>query len=734
MSYSQSVKLLLIAFVITLLSSCGGGSSNSSDNISQDSRVVSGVAQKGPFSLDSLVVISLLDSVGSPTGEVINTKVSSKTGEFEFQVPNSLGNSNNLTGNFYIEVQGKVFDESSGTLSSSKLTLSAYTQEIDANSVNLMTHWAAERVKVLLAEGKPLDQSVKQAEQELEKTFGIAHANNLDITNDELPADSVKLLLLSGVLMDVARDHSVEPQQIIDEISNNPNAHAKKYAKQLKEQQSIETISVNEFPAGFPLASRPVANVPSELLAEPGETIILDGSASHDSGNIINFTWFRVDQQTQYAVPVSDRFAASPTITTPSEEEVLAAPNEEIALLYALVVTDEDKLTHTGVVKVIVKKPPEMNIPPVADPQQLTTDEDVPLKITLTGSDEDGDSIEFNLATPQSLAHGILELDPDFGSVLPYVLYTPTSNFNGTDSFNFLVNDGFDSSAAAKVDILINPVNDPPVAIPQSVTTLEDVPVDIVLTGSDIENDTLVFSIDSIVPQNGSLTGTPPNLTYTPNSLFSGNDQFNFIVNDGSLDSAPSLVTITVESTNIPPTAIATLNVSQPIEEMTELVLFGGESFDDDGNIVSYLWEQIGTPLVTLSSSNVANPTFTTPSVASTPLILTFRLTVTDNDGATNTDIIDIEVVAIANNPPTANAGLDQTVTTGESVTLQGSGIDSDGSIIAYQWSHSYEATVSLIIPNTPPTAHAGFNREIVLVVTEIHLIQQIIQRQQQFP
>ena len=94
--------------------------------------------------------------------------------------------------------------------------------------------------------------------------------------------------------------------------------------------------------------------------------------------------------------------------------------------------------------------------------------------------------------------------------------------------------------------------NEPPTADDQSVTTQEDTPVDITLTGSDPDGDPLTFMVlDG--PDHGELTGTAPDLTYTPDPDFEGSDSFTFKVNDGTTDSAPATVSITVEGINDAP-------------------------------------------------------------------------------------------------------------------------------------------------------------------------------------
>jgi hypothetical protein len=85
----------------------------------------------------------------------------------------------------------------------------------------------------------------------------------------------------------------------------------------------------------------------------------------------------------------------------------------------------------------------------------------------------------------------------------------------------------------------------PPTALAQSALVMKNQPGEIVLTGSDLENDPLTFQIVSL-PANGSLSGTAPYVTYTPDTNFTGADSFTFRVTDGGAWSTPATVSITV--------------------------------------------------------------------------------------------------------------------------------------------------------------------------------------------
>jgi Bacterial Ig domain len=178
-----------------------------------------------------------------------------------------------------------------------------------------------------------------------------------------------------------------------------------------------------------------------------------------------------------------------------------------------------------------------VNHAPTAEAQSVSTDEDTPLDIVLTGSDPDGDVLTFTVvSTP---ANGIL------GGVAPNLTYTPTANYNGQDSFTFVVNDGQVNSDPAVVHIDVTPVNDAPVADPQSVTTRQYMPVAITLSGSDIEGHLLIYSVIT-PPEHGTLSGTAQYLIYTPAPGYAGVDSFSFVVNDGELDSLAATVSITI--------------------------------------------------------------------------------------------------------------------------------------------------------------------------------------------
>mgnify|MGYP000035348783 CR=1 FL=1 len=136
---------------------------------------------------------------------------------------------------------------------------------------------------------------------------------------------------------------------------------------------------------------------------------------------------------------------------------------------------------------------------------------------------------------------------------------------------------------------------------------------------------------------------------------------------------------VRIEGANSPPTADA--GPDRTVTAGESVTLDGTGSSDPDGDSLSYSWS--GTAHLTGTSS--ATPTFNAPSADSTRTY-TATLSVDDGNGGSDSDSVAITVEP-DNSPPIADAGPDQTVTAGESITLDGTGSsDPDGDSLSYSW------------------------------------------------
>ncbi|MFH1725517.1 MAG: Ig-like domain-containing protein [Elusimicrobiota bacterium] len=169
-------------------------------------------------------------------------------------------------------------------------------------------------------------------------------------------------------------------------------------------------------------------------------------------------------------------------------------------------------------------------------------------------------------------------------TVTPPLTYTPGADYNGPDSFSFVGNDGKADSNEATVAITVNAVNDPPVAADASVTTDEDAPAAITLSASDVESPSLDYTVLT-QPEHGTLSGTAPDLTYTPDADYNGSDSFTFKANDGEADSNEATVSISVTPVNDAPAA---RDGSIATDEDTESGPIALEADDVDGDALSF--------------------------------------------------------------------------------------------------------------------------------------------------
>jgi VCBS repeat-containing protein len=186
------------------------------------------------------------------------------------------------------------------------------------------------------------------------------------------------------------------------------------------------------------------------------------------------------------------------------------------------------------------------NDPPVAQGGNASGNEDSPINGTLIATDIDTESLTYRLGA--QAAHGIAAVNPD-GSFT----YTPAPDFNGTDSFTFIANDGAADSNTATVTLTIAAVNDPPVAQDGSAIGSEDMPINGTLAATDIDNATLTYSLGTQAAHGIVAVNADGSFIYTPAQDFSGTDSFTFIANDGVADSNIATVNLTIAAVNDAP-------------------------------------------------------------------------------------------------------------------------------------------------------------------------------------
>ena len=154
-------------------------------------------------------------------------------------------------------------------------------------------------------------------------------------------------------------------------------------------------------------------------------------------------------------------------------------------------------------------------------------------------------------------------------------------------------------------------------------------------------------------------------------------------VGSGSSDETGSYASGNEGGQNSSPTADA--GPDQTADVGATVTLDGSESSDPDGDTLTYSWSidtQPSESTASFSDATVARPSLTLDEVGEYRI----QLSVSDGNGGTAEDSV-LVTASPTNNPPTANAGDDQNVVTGNEVSLDGSlSSDSDGDLITYSW------------------------------------------------
>jgi large repetitive protein len=189
-----------------------------------------------------------------------------------------------------------------------------------------------------------------------------------------------------------------------------------------------------------------------------------------------------------------------------------------------------------------------VNDPPVANPDQVTTDEESPVTIPVLANDRDADGDPLTV-TAASAPNGVVTVNPD-GSLR----YVPNANFFGTDTISYTVSDGRGGLTTTTVTVVVRPVDDAPVARPDAATTNEDMPVSLNVLTNDSDPDGNPLTVVSATAPNGTIIiGPDGRITYTPNANFNGTDTITYRVSDGVGGFATSTVTVTVIPVNDAP-------------------------------------------------------------------------------------------------------------------------------------------------------------------------------------
>ncbi|MCU1496175.1 MAG: outer rane adhesin like protein [Acidimicrobiales bacterium] len=359
---------------------------------------------------------------------------------------------------------------------------------------------------------------------------------------------------------------------------------------------------------------------------------------------------------------------------------------------------NEPSTSAEGTVSIVID-----NTAPVATPQSTSAARGIATTVTVAGTDANADALSFAVSG-SGPAKGIATCQAD-GTCT----YTAGPGQSGTDSFQFVANDGTENSAPATVTITIT--NDDPVAAAQAVDVPRRVATSITVTGTDPNGDPLTYSGPTTGPSKGSLTCAGSGAcSYTSDEGETGSDSFTFTADDGFGGTDTATVTITL--TNSAPTADAQA-VDAPREVATGISLGGSDPNLDD---LTYAVETEPTK-GTVSCDGDGACTYTSGSGETGADSFTF--TATDPDGISDAATV---AITLTNTAPTGDAA-SYNVTKGipKSFVLTGQDANNDaltftvespptgGNVSCTGAVCSYTATITTGTDSFTFVAHDGF-------------------------
>ena len=410
----------------------------------------------------------------------------------------------------------------------------------------------------------------------------------------------------------------------------------------------------------------PTADAGADQQVNEGAGLIdLEGTGS-DTGSI-SYSWTQSGGTP--SVIIDNSTSATASFEVPAVEA-------DTALSFLLTVTDEYGGTGTSEVVININ-----NLPTAAISSDFIIANEGS-RVELDGSpsaDTDADSISYSWI--QTGGSPTVSIDDNTSAIASFD--APEVDANTELTFQLTVSDDAGASSSATTVVQIN--NSPTVSASASAERLtEGDTLELSGSANDTDGDTIASYSWQQVNSDSSTTEIAITADHTlTTALVSADTSYTFRFSATDSQGASTSATDLIVTVNNSPTAIVPSDFE--VNENTVDVALDGSESDDYGStgIASYAWQQIdssGAVIndgISINQADAAIASFTAPEV-DTDTELSFQLTVTDDDGISAS----ADLVVTINNYPTATATVNTTdLNEGDSVTLDGSGSDTDGSV-----------------------------------------------------
>jgi RHS repeat-associated protein len=487
----------------------------------------------------------------------------------------------------------------------------------------------------------------------------------------------------------------------------------------------------------------PVANAGPAQTVAIGTTVQLDGTGSTDqTGTQLTYSWSFVSIPSGSMASLSDSTLPKPTFVA------------DVYGNYKVQLVVNDGYHNSSPSQVVIST---QDSPPVANagPNQTVPTNTLAQLNGSASTDVDGLPLTYSWSfkSVPTGSHAVLANPTSVNS-------TFTTDKKGSFVVQLVVNDGILNSAPSTVTI--SDVNSPPVANAGPSQSV-NVGATVQLNGSgstDVDGDPLTYRWSFLSVPSGSAATLSNSTIVNPTFVADvpGNFVVQLIVNDGTVDSKPS--TVTIGNQDIPP--VANAGPGQTVSLGALVTLDGTGSTDSDNKLLTYQWALLNVPTgstATLAQSTSPNPYFTADVAGN------YVAQLIVNDGFLNSSPSTV-TISTSHSVPVANPGPNQTVTVGATLQLSGAGSsDVDGYPLTYRWailtqpsggtaalssstvvnptfvanavgtyvvqlivndgvydSPPVTVTITANPPNQPPVVNAGPNQSITLPVNSVTL------------
>ncbi|MBA3540167.1 MAG: tandem-95 repeat protein, partial [Deltaproteobacteria bacterium] len=316
----------------------------------------------------------------------------------------------------------------------------------------------------------------------------------------------------------------------------------------------------------------------------------------------------------------------------------------------------------TGTVNVTVTS---VNDAPVAVTDTITTAEDTAVTRNVVTNDTDVDAGTLTAVANTAPLHGTATYAANV------VTYTPAANYIGPDTFTYTLSDGQGGTATGTVNVTVTGVNDPPVAVTDTLSTAEDTATtrNVVTNDSDPDGGTL-SAVARTAPANGTASYAANVVTYTPAANFFGADTFTYTLSDGQGGTAIGTVNVSVISINDAPVAVTdAISLNEDTAVARNLV---ANDTDVDGGTLT---ASTNTPPQHGTASYAGNTVTYTP-VANYFGPDSFTYFLADGQGGSATGTVNVTVFAVNDAPVAADSSYTTEVGTPIDITLLASDIE----------------------------------------------------------